>query len=104
MAERASVCPVYHMWYPSSFLTTTGRFTSFSQPVSGRGPRTILGGPSHANPFVLSTIPMLAFGRHETHIQYALFSRSTATSKHVPYCPPKTGFPAYLTHPATAGV
>src|ERR1700677_265923 len=71
---------------------------SSSHPVSGAGGRTISGGLQWI-PSSLSVIATLCLGRHETHILYLPASVNTQMSKHVPYCPPSTGFPAYFTQP-----
>src|SRR5579863_6527743 len=50
-------------------------------------------------PSLLSTSATDCFGRHESHIRYLPLSRSTETSKQVPYFPPITGLPSNFFQP-----
>src|SRR6516225_6724472 len=87
------------MWYVSPFLRTTGRLMSSSQPDLAFGPSAITGSPQ-VSPSSLSVSAMLFLGRQENHMRYRPPSRRTATSKHVPSEPPRTGLDLDFTHPA----
>src|ERR1051326_2673512 len=76
---------------------------SDSQSVASFGPSTIAGG-LQCMPSSLSTRATLFLGRQENHIRYFLFSRKTATSKHVPNGPPRTGFCSYFRQPPEVSV
>src|SRR6516162_7118907 len=78
---------------------TTGRLTSSSQPELAFGPSAMTGWPQ-VSPSSLSVRAMLCLGRQENHMRYRPPSRRTATSKHVPRGPPRTGLFLDFTQPA----
>src|SRR5262249_30341242 len=73
--------------------------TSSSQPELAFGPSAMTGSPQ-VSPSSLSVRAMLFLGRQENHMRYRPPSRRTATSKHVPREPPRTGLFLDFTQPA----
>src|SRR5215471_17645041 len=57
-------------------------------------------GSLQVSPSSLSVRAMLCLGRQENHMRYRPPSRRTATSKHVPRGPPRTGLFLDFTQPA----